>query len=32
MKLSVKPPSKLEIYIEKAFQKCINQQERDFME
>jgi hypothetical protein len=32
MKLSVKCPDKLSSYIEKAFQKCISQQERDFMD
>jgi len=32
MKLSVKCPDKLSSYIERAFQKCINQQERDFMD
>jgi len=32
MKSGVKCPDKLASYIEKAFQKCINQQEREFME
>ena len=32
MKLSVKCPDKLSSYIEKAFQKCISQSERDFMD
>ena len=32
MKSGVKCPDKLSSYIEKAFQKCINQQEREFME
>lgn len=32
MKSGVKCPDKLSTYIEKAFQKCINQSEREFME
>jgi hypothetical protein len=32
MKVGVKCPDKLSSYIERAFQKCINQQEREFME
>jgi hypothetical protein len=32
MKLGVKSSDKLSSYIERAFQKCINQQEREFME
>jgi len=32
MKTDVKFPDKLGSYIEKSFQKCINQTEREFME
>jgi hypothetical protein len=32
MKLGTKCPDKLSSYIERSFQKCINQQEREFME
>jgi len=32
MKIGVKCPDKLSSYIERAFQKCISQQERDFMD
>ena len=32
MKLGTKCPDKLTSYIERSFQKCINQQEREFME
>lgn len=32
MKLSLKSPDKLSSYIERAFQKCINASEREFME
>jgi hypothetical protein len=32
MKIGIKCPDKLSSYIERAFQKCINANEREFME
>jgi len=32
MKVGTKCPDKLSTYIERSFQKCISQQEREFME